>query len=84
MAKTYEYYIRQLDVNDYQVSKFDSMDGGEQPLASYDIQFTPSNGRWKCNCQSAVYRQRQHLLDKHVRMVIEWINGGKSTMAIIL
>lgn len=82
MPKRFEYYVRHCGGIDYQVSKFDSMVGGEQPLATYDVKYNPSTGYGKCNCHAAVYRQTGST-DKHVLMVKEWIETGRKMQAIV-
>lgn len=83
MAKKYEYYVRRTGPKEFEVSKFDSMEGGDQPLATYNITYDSHSQKGKCNCQAATYRGTGSN-DKHVGIVRDWITGGERATAIIL
>jgi len=84
MAKTFEYYVRRTGEIAFEVSKFDSMEGGSQPLVTYKVIYDPSRNppRGKCDCPAGMYRQTG-IKDKHVQIVREWIEGGEKTIAVI-
>lgn len=83
MAKTqFEYYVRQIDEVNYEVAKFASMDGGEQPINVYNVVWNAVRGTGKCNCAAGTYRGTGKE-DKHVKMVRQWIDGGKQVTAIV-
>ena len=59
-----EYFIRKMDTNQYQISKFD---GGQAPQALYDMKYYPTKDHWYCNCPG-YWRQKNKAEHKHVRM----------------
>lgn len=83
-SKRYEYYIARVPGSDrdFTVAKFDSMEGGEQPLAVYNVRYDKDKQSGKCNCHAAVYRGTGSN-DKHVLMVRQWIIDGEKTTAIL-
>lgn len=78
----YEYYVRRVGEVNYEVSKFDSMAGGAQPLVVYKVIYEPGRLRGKCDCPAGTYRQTG-IKDKHVQIVKEWIEGGEQLCAIL-
>ena len=76
-----EYYIRRTGEITFAVAKFNSMTGGEQPLAVYSVIWDPSRNRGKCDCPAGMYRGTG-ADDKHVKMVRDWITQGELAMTI--
>lgn len=83
MAEKFEYYVRRIGEINYEVAKFSSMTGGEQPLVVYKVVYDPSRGRGKCDCPAGTYRQTG-INDKHVKIVQQWIAGGEQATAILV
>lgn len=84
MADKFEYYVRRKEGINYEVAKFPSMGGGEQPERVYYVIYDPSRTpeRGRCDCPAGMYRQTG-VNDKHVQIVKEWIQGGEKMIAII-
>jgi len=82
VATKFEYYVRRLGVINYEVAKFGSMTGGEQPLVVYKVIYDPSRNRGLCDCPAGMYRGTG-ILDKHVRIVQDWIAGGEQEIALL-
>lgn len=70
-----EYIISQTGSDTYEVAKFDSLEGGEQPLAVYDVRYNPSRGIGKCNCWPGMRGAAMN--DKHVKLVVKWLAEGR-------
>ena len=71
MAKTPDEYYISRKGDGYDIAKFDSMTGGEQPKAVYHITVN-KHGGMKCDCPAAMYHGTGEN-DKHVKMVKEWL-----------
>ena len=80
--RQYEYYVRETAPGEFEVSKFDSMEGGEQPLSTYNVKYDPPRQLGKCNCHAATYRGTANI-DKHVKIVERWIELGKQAIGIL-
>jgi hypothetical protein len=83
MAEKFEYVIRQIGEIKYEVAKFRDMSGGEQPLARYEVLYGPPRQMGRCDCPAGVYRQMGPL-DKHVKLVAQWISEGKPVRSYLL
>lgn len=79
--KKFEYFVKETTPGNYEVTKFDSMAGGEQPLAMYHVKYDPPRQLGKCECWPG--RRGAGPTDKHVRIVVQWIESGKTAMAIL-
>jgi hypothetical protein len=83
--KQFEYYVKRTGAFDgvlelFEVAKFDSMTGGEQPVAVYTVKMHPHTGIGKCDCQAATYRGTGDK-DKHVNLVRRWKQDGERIQA---
>jgi len=81
-TEKFEYYVRRLGEINYEVAKFSSMSGGEQPLVVYNVVYDPVRARGKCDCPAGTYRQTG-INDKHVQIVRDWIAGGEQLTALL-
>jgi len=68
-----EYYIRRMGPEEYQVSKFS---GNDVPDVSYTVKLATSRERGSCDCPAGMYRKKG-LEDKHIQMVMRWIDANE-------
>lgn len=76
MSEMMEYYITETSPGEFEVAKFSSMSGGEQPVAVYNVKYNPPRQLGRCNCPAGSYRGTANT-DKHVLMVAQWITDGR-------
>jgi hypothetical protein len=82
MADKFEYFVRRTGSTTFEVAKFPSMGGGEQPERIYKVSYNAARDDGKCDCPAGMYRGTGKN-DKHVQIVKEWIKGGEQILAII-
>lgn len=87
-TKDFEYFIRRVvhkpgskneGLNQFEVAKFNSMVGGEQPQRVYTVTISKLN-QGKCDCPAGMYRGTGDS-DKHVRMVRSWLAANEPQTA---
>lgn len=77
----YEYYVKRLGPNAFEVAKFPAGFGGDQPLVVYNVMYSPDGNLGKCDCPAATYRGTGKN-DKHVKLVAEWVKNGDRWLPI--
>lgn len=84
MAKKFEYIIRRVEAGKYEVRKFDpdTLNGGGQPLALYNVVYDPPRKLGRCDCPAATYRGTGNV-DKHVQIVQQWIAAGEQSSIVV-
>lgn len=65
----------------FEVAKF--VEGETEPANVYDVEIQVPSGIAMCNCPAALYHGKQGDIDKHVKMVKDWIRAGMPTPCVI-